>query len=121
LWDDGAGNHGFNYLTWTHDVEDEDGHGTLLAGTVAAVSNNYIGIAGTPWPIQLMAVKFHDILVRPNALNALYAIGFALTNGANVITAAWHIGLRVQSLQLAIYILDLAGIVFVAGAGNDGL
>jgi subtilisin family serine protease len=121
LWDDGAGNHGFNYLTWTHDVEDEDGHGTLLAGTIAAVSNNNIGIAGTPWPIQLMAVKFHDIETRPNALNALYAMGFALANGAKVINAAWHIGLRVESLQIAIDILGLFGIVFVAGAGNDGL
>ena len=30
LWDDGVGNHGFNVLTSTSDVEDEDGHGTLL-------------------------------------------------------------------------------------------
>jgi len=121
LWDDGAGNHGFNVLTWTNDVGDEDGHGTLLAGTIAAVSNNGTGIAGTPWPIQLMAVKFHDIRTRPNALNALYAMGYALANQANVLTAAWHLGLGLGFLQIAIYIAGLLGVVFVAGAGNDGL
>ena len=121
LWDDGSGNHGFNVLTFTNDVEDQDGHGTLLAGTIAAVTNDGFGIAGTRWPLQLMAVKFHDIRTRPNALNALYAIGFALINRANVITAAWHLGLGLGFLRLAIQIADGLGVVFVAGAGNDGL
>jgi subtilisin family serine protease len=121
LWDDGFGNHGFNVLTLTPDVEDEDGHGTLLAGTIAAVSNNAIGIAGTPWPLKLMAVKFHDIRTRPNALNALYAMAFAIFHRANVITAAWHLGLGLGFLQIAIEVANLRGVVFVAGAGNDGL
>ena len=123
LWDDGAGNHGFNFLTLTNDVEDEDGHGTLLAGTIAAVSNNTFGIAGMPWPLKLMAVKFHDIRTRPNVLNALYAIAWALVHRANVINAAWHLGLPLGgSLQLAIQIANIVfGVVFVSGAGNDGL
>lgn len=121
LWDDGSGNHGFNVLTFTNDVEDEDGHGTLLAGTIAAVSNNTVGIAGTPWPLKLMAVKFHDIRRRPNALNAMYAIAWALVHRANVINAAWHLGLGLGFLQIAIQIANGVGVVFVAGAGNDGL
>ena len=121
LWNDGSGNHGFNVLTLTNDVEDEDGHGTLLAGTIAAVSNDGVGIAGTLWPLKLMAVKFHDARTRPNALNALYAIAFALINRANVITAAWHLGLALGFLRIALQIADALGVVFVAGAGNDGL
>jgi subtilisin family serine protease len=122
LWTDGFGNHGFNVLTGTSDVEDEDGHGTLLAGTIAAANNGF-GIAGTPWPIQLMAVKFHDIRTRPNVLNAMNAMAFALLNGANVITAAWHLGLPLGNLKVAIQIANDPpfGAVFVAGAGNDGL
>jgi subtilisin family serine protease len=121
LWNDGFGNHGFNILTLTPNVEDEDGHGTLLAGTIAAVSNDGVGIAGTPWPLQLMAVKFHDVRTRPNALNALYAMAFAIFHGANVITAAWHLGLGLGFLQIAIQVANQFGVVFVAGAGNDGL
>lgn len=121
LWDDGAGNHGFNVLTWTNDVEDVDGHGTLLAGTIAAVSNNMIGIAGSPWPIRLMAVKFHDVRTRPHALNAIIAIMFAVLNGAKVINAAWHLGLPLGFLEVAIAFANACNVIFVAGAGNDGL
>jgi subtilisin family serine protease len=121
LWDDGAGNHGFNVLTGTNDVEDEDGHGTLLAGTIAAVSNNMIGVAGAPWPIRLMAVKFHDVRTRPNALNAIIAIVWAVLNGAKVINAAWHLGLRLGFVEVAIAFANARDVVFVAGAGNDGL
>jgi hypothetical protein len=121
LWDDGAGNHGFNVLTSTNDVEDEDGHGTLLAGTIAAVSNNTIGIAGAPWPIRLMAVKFHDVRTRPNALNAIIAIVWAVLNGAKVINAAWHLGLRLGCVEVAIAFANARDVIFVAGAGNDGL
>lgn len=121
LWDDGAGNHGFNVLTGTNDVEDEDGHGTLLAGTIAAVSNNAIGIAGSPWPIRLMAVKFHDVRTRPNALNAIIAIVWAVLNGAKVINAAWHLGLRLGFVEVAIAFANARDVIFVAGAGNDGL
>ena len=121
LWDDGAGNHGFNVLTSTNDVEDEDGHGTLLAGTIAAVSNNAIGIAGSLWPIRLMAVKFHDVRTRPNALNAIMAIVWAVLNGAKVINAAWHLGLRLGFVEVAIAFANAQDVIFVAGAGNDGL
>ena len=59
---------------------------------------------------------------RPNALNALYAIAWALVHHANVINAAWHLGLPLGFLQVAIKIAnDVFGVVFVAGAGNDGL
>ena len=42
---------------------DREGHGTLLAGTVAAVTNNNLGIASPVhpgWNIHLMAVKFFE-------------------------------------------------------------
>jgi hypothetical protein len=121
LWDDSAGNHGFNVLTWTNDVEDVDGHGTLLAGTIAAVSNNMVGIAGSPWPIRLMAVKFHDVRTRPNALNAILAIVWAVLNGAKVINAAWHLGLPLGFVEVAIAFANHCDAIFIAGAGNDGL
>lgn len=65
LWDDGLGHFGINLLNGTFNVFDTDGHGTQLAGVIGAVSNNAKGIAAAAWPIQLMAVKFLDILHRP--------------------------------------------------------
>jgi subtilisin family serine protease len=121
LWDDGAGNHGYNILTNTYDVADEEGHGTLLAGTIGAISNNAIGIAGAEWPIRLMAVKFHDVRTPPTAYNGAMGIVWAVGSGARVITAAWDVGISLPFLETAIAFAGYNGVVFVAGAGNDGL
>jgi subtilisin family serine protease len=121
IWDDGAGRHGFNLLTSTFDVSDTHGHGTLLAGTIGAVSNNATGIAATEWPIRLMAVKFLDIRTPPTALSGALAIWWAVTHGAKVIAAAWGIGIPLVFLRVAIWFANLAGVVFIAAAGNDGL
>jgi subtilisin family serine protease len=121
LWTDGGGNHGYNVLTGTADVFDSDGHGTLLAGTVGAISNNATGIAAAQWPIRLMAVKFFDPSTPPNALAAVWAIWWAVVNGADVIVAAWALGVRFGALRAAIDFARVQGRVFVAAAGNDGL
>jgi subtilisin family serine protease len=121
LWDDGGGNHGHNVLTNTGNVADADGHGTLLAGTIGAISNNALGIAATEWPIRLMSVKFHDVRTPPTGWNATRAIVWAVVHGAYVINASWDVGLPLRFLKLAIVFANLKGVVFVAAAGNDGL
>jgi subtilisin family serine protease len=121
LWNDGAGHHGKNVLAGNFQVEDLDGHGTMLAGTIGAISNNALGIAGAAWPIELMAVKFHDVRTPPTAWLGVVAIVWAVVHGARVINAAWDLGLPVASLRKAIQFAGVAGVVFVAGAGNDGL
>lgn len=121
LWTDASGNHGVNLLAGTFDVGDMDGHGTMLAGTVAGFFHNALGISTATWPIRLMTVKFHDVRTPPNALNGVVAIVWAVLNGARVITAAWDVGLPLTFLKSAIQFANLFGVVFVAGAGNDGL
>ena len=46
MWDDGNGKHGFDFSENTDDPLDSFGHGTHCAGTIAAVLNNSVGIAG---------------------------------------------------------------------------
>lgn len=121
LWSDVGGNHGFNVLDGTFDVDDRDGHGTLVAGTIGAVSDNGIGIAAAGWPIELMAVKIEDVRTPPNVLNGAIGIVWAVMHGARVINAAWDVGLPHILLELAIAWAKVAGVVFVAAAGNDGL
>jgi thermitase len=113
---------GWNVLTWSADHEDHDGHGTLLAGTIGAVSNNGIGIAAAGWPIELLAVKFHDIRHRPNAYLAAVAIVWAIFVGrAKVINASWHVpGHPLAFLELVIDYAWAHDVTVVAAAGNDG-
>jgi subtilisin family serine protease len=46
--------------TYNHDSDpmDDEGHGTHVAGTIGAVGNNKLGIAGINWNIKLIACKF---------------------------------------------------------------
>lgn len=121
LWTDGAGHHGLNLLAGSFDVPDPDGHGTLLAGTIGAISNNAQGIAAAEWPIRLMTVKFHDVRVPPTALAGALAIWWAAFRGAKVINAAWDVGVPRVFLRNAIQFAGGRGAVVVAAAGNDGL
>src|SRR5215813_4006017 len=119
------------------DNVDRDGHGTLLAGTIAAVPNNNAGVASAvlpAWNISLMAVKFFEPPPgRPTAFNAAVAIFHAATaffnpvngtNGVRVINASWHVAggdPNLMALQMVTILACRAfGCLVVFSAGNDG-
>lgn len=136
--DDGNGYvddyYGYNFYAGTGDPYDDYFHGTHVAGTIGAVANNGIGVAGIDWNVELMALKFMASNGVGSLGDAIEAIDYAVDNGAKVISNSWDFyysgtkGLPsspsqepVQSLRDAIAAADAAGVVFVAAAGNDGL
>jgi len=121
LWDDGTGHHGWNFIDMNNDVYDAHGHGTELAGTIGAKSNNAIGIAGAEWPLRIMAVKFIDVRNRPTAWTGGAAIVWAVLRGAQVINTAWGVGIPYFYLRSAIQFANAFQVLVVAAAGNDGL
>ncbi len=46
-----------DYLTRDNVPQDEVGHGTHVAGTIAAATNNGVGVAGVTWNCKIMPVK----------------------------------------------------------------
>lgn len=46
-----------DYLNPDNNVEDENFHGTAVAGIIGAVGNNGVGICGVNWNIKLMIVR----------------------------------------------------------------
>ena len=52
--------HGWNFISHTNNVLDNNGHGTHVAGIIGAISNNNTGIAGINWHCKLMIIKGLD-------------------------------------------------------------
>jgi subtilisin family serine protease len=105
---------------------DMNGHGTFLAGTIAALPCNGIGVASAvpaDWGIVLMPIKFFAPDADPSVLGAAIAILWAAQGGARVINASWHVAFGEagnQAIQTAIEWATLVGGLIVAAAGNDG-
>ncbi len=103
-----------------YDAASEDGHGTHVAGTIAAEGNNGIGVTGVNWKAKIMPLKF---LGGPNGgytSNAVKAIDYAITKGAKISNNSWGGTGSSQTLKDAIARADAAGHLFVAAAGNGG-
>ena len=106
----------FDNADWLFCSSAEDEHGTHVAGTIAAVGNNGVGVTGVSWSASLMILKF----IGPSGgftSDAIAAIEYAADQGAQVINASWGGGSFNQALKSAI---EACGCVFVAAAGNGG-
>ncbi len=104
---------------------DQDGHGTLLAGTIAAVPGNGRGVASAieqSWNISLLPVKFFSPAAGPNAADAAIAIAHAVDKGAKVINLSWHVapGDDLTVLSRAMRLALTNDRLLVIAAGNDG-
>jgi hypothetical protein len=104
-----------------NDPEDDMGHGSHTAGTVAAQTDNAIGVAGTASGCRVMVVR---------ALGTIFGFGYssdiieaqlyAADNGADIISMSLGSPQFSQAeLNAAIYAESL-GVLVVAAAGNDG-
>ncbi len=103
------------------DPFDEVGHGTHVSGTVAAVANNGIGIAGVAPEARIMALKGFDDTGRGRDSDLWRAVLYAIENGAGVVNASWSCSPACPENPLAesvLEIADAAGLVFVTSAGN---
>ena len=110
---------GWNFEFNNNDPIDFNGHGTHVAGTIAAVGNNGIGVIGVAWHAQVMAVKGLDDGGFGTDFTLAPAIMYAANNGADVINASWGTEGTSQSIEEAIQYATGLGVVFVAAAGNS--
>jgi subtilisin family serine protease len=130
-----AGSHGFNALTFNPaapacgDPMDDNHHGTHVAGTIGAVGNNGVGVAGVNWTASLMALKFLDSSGSGSSADAINAIEFAIQAKAALGGAGGSANVRVLSNSYGgggfdtamfqeIQSADAADMLFVAAAGN---
>jgi subtilisin family serine protease len=113
--------HGYDFLDGNGDPYDQHGHGTHVAGTIAAVGNNGVGVAGVNWRGSIMAARF----LGPDGLgtteDAIAAIEYGVAMGARILNNSWGGTGYSLALEAAIESANQAGVLFVAAAGNAGL
>lgn len=99
-----------------NDPSDENGHGTHIAGIVAANADAHGVVGIAPWA-EIMPVK-----IRPNATNAVGAAGivYAVNAGAQVINISWGTPFRSGMLREAINFARQNGVFVAIAPGNTG-
>ena len=96
---------GADAKTSTAIARDDDGHGTHVAGTIAAVTGNGRGVAGVAPAARVLPVKVLNTDGEADERDVARGICFAVNSGAKVI-----------NLSLA---ADPVGTIFVSGSGTD--
>ncbi len=122
--DDGNGfiddDHGWDFVNNDNQPADDNGHGTHVAGTIAALGNNGSGVVGVNWRAQVMPLKFLAADGSGDVARAIAAIDYATENGARLTNNSWGGSGFSFALQDAISRANNAGSIFVAAAGNGG-
>lgn len=96
-------------------------HGTHIAGTIGAMTNNKIGIAGTYPKVKLMPVKVgKDEYNSTSVHNGYQGLLYAATMGAEVINCSWGSNNLSNSDKEILQTINEMGVVVVAAAGNNG-
>ncbi|HUR87200.1 MAG TPA: S8 family serine peptidase [Solirubrobacteraceae bacterium] len=119
---------GHDFIQGDATPNDENGHGTNVAGIIAAKRNNGIGIAGAAPDAKVLAIRVLDAANRGNTSQEAAGIDAAVAAGAQVINLSLSAGPNVvtqllpdDELVQAIERAARAGVVVVAAAGNDGV
>ncbi len=125
LDDDGNGYiddaNGWNFYDDNNNPADNEGHGTHVAGTIAARGGNAKGVPGVNWYAALIPLRF----LGPGGgtlSDGLAAIQYSTAIGCHVTNNSWGWSGGYYSVEIAnaIAAANTAGIPFVAAAGNAG-
>ncbi|ADB48710.1 S8 family peptidase [Conexibacter woesei] len=111
--------YGFDAAAGKGSGEDDDGHGTHVAGIVAARTNDALGVAGTCWSAKLLAVKFMNSRGKGSTSNAIAGIQYAVRQGVKIVNCSFGSSANSSSLKDAIGYAQDHGVLLVVAAGND--
>lgn len=111
---------GWNFLGGNTNTSDVLGHGTAVAGTASAASNNSTGVAGLAWQNPIMPLVVLDATDYASYSNIASAITYAADHGVRVINVSIGGSSSSSTLQGAVDYAWNKGAIIFASAMNNG-
>jgi serine protease len=110
---------GYDFVNNRDNAEDDNGHGTHVAGTIAQSTNNGYGVAGIAYQTKLMPLKVLSDTGSGTVADIAEAIRFAADHEADVVNLSLGGFGDSHVLKEAIDYAHQKGVVIVAAAGNS--
>jgi serine protease len=116
----------FDFVARNRFPLDRNGHGTLVAGTIAEATNNGLGLTGLAYGATIMPVRVLDNSGAGDATTIAAGIVYAVKHHAQVINLSLQFSVGIGSGEIpdiinAIHYAWHRGVVVVAATGNDGV
>jgi serine protease len=110
----------YNFVKGNTHANDDHGHGTHVAGTIAQLTNNGVGVAGIAPQVKLMPLKVLNSYGYGTIADIAAAIRYAADNGAKVINMSLGGPFPSFILHKACKYAHDKGVIIVCAAGNSG-
>ena len=112
---------GYDFINSDANADDDNGHGTHVAGIAAAISNNALGVAGLAWDAKIMPVKVLNTNGTGPSSALARGICWAANHGADVINMSLSNRYLSNAVREAVDYANSKDIVSIASAGNEFL
>lgn len=110
---------GVNLVNPGRSAQDDNGHGTEVAGVLAASGNNSIGVSGVLWNAKILPIKVLNNKAEAEVEVIAKGINVALDRGAKVIVMSFSSMSYSKSLSDAVARAERSGAVLIAASGNE--
>ncbi|CAN5561458.1 hypothetical protein BH23CHL2_BH23CHL2_26180 [soil metagenome] len=111
---------GWDFVNLDENPHDDNGHGTHVAGIIAARGNNGEGGVGIAPNVTIMSIKAFGAGGGGTSGGTVGSVLYAANHGAHIINASWGGIAPSISLEEAVDYAGQQGVLFVAAGGNDG-
>jgi serine protease len=115
---------GYDFVSHDPYPNDENGHGTHVAGTIAERTNNAVGLTGIAYGAKIMPVRVLDSRGEGDASDIANGIRYAARHGAAVINLSLEFSSSVRAHEIpeildAVRYADHVGSLLVGASGNE--